>query len=207
MKYQFLNYLVLISSLLLSSCTKEEISPAASLFFNVETETIYPDDFAGDYISKVVESKITKKTSSWVARSGFISLSREIELEVKLENGEILNVNFAFNNREVDKDILILESENSLSETSHTTRFWRYKNKIDEINNFYNESLKAYLTMNNTFTTFNQETESFNIAKAKIVKIDGFSKIYCQIQFKAYTYGYSPTRFNLKGGLLSAVIE
>ena len=129
MKHQFLNYLILSTALLFLGCNEESISPVNTTSFNIHRQVSFSEEASvDDYASTVVKAKMIKKLSRWSQNNDFpFMLSRVIEFDLTLANGEVLNVEFTLRNSELNGDLLLVDENNTLSETSHSMKYWQYK--------------------------------------------------------------------------------
>lgn len=195
--------------LILVSCSKggrsKLVDPSNEVTFQIQK--IKEGD---SFTTSIASFEISNRSAGWnMKHDGRIQLTREIEIDLKLENGYTIDFGFWFIKYEDNADDLILEDEDLYP----GKRNWDYISTEDERKNFYQDFDEARVILNYNYI-FNKEINSnFEVISVQPAIIDGKEKSFVTINFEGEAYGlYDPTGefqgiYQITNGIFRGVIE
>ncbi len=202
--------LLLFFSLLLISCSKNDdsadVSNKSQVLFTIEKQ-----NSSSNYLSNVHSFELKSKSSHWrkTAQGEMARITKEVLYNVTLENGEVVEFGLWFSKMDVNKDLLILDTNDpSVYEGSS----WDYFSSSVEFQDFYqNCDIRIMLNDNVIFT--NPKSDSLNIINIETIWVDSDEKSLLHIEFEGSAReffdpnGIHQPYYDLTNGFYKGIVE
>lgn len=164
-----------------------------------------------DFRSSAIQTTFSGKNSWWWEDTdGRITVRRNVIFDVKLAQGEIIEVGFSLTKDGLTRDQLVLED----GENIYGERAWEFKTFEDKANHFYKtlDGATTFVTPYNVIF-HSKSRHDFVVTNVERVIVNGEEKSVITIRFNGNAFGwYDPTGeystwYKISGGHFRGIIE